>query len=103
VPLPTYIEVCPEGVRLRLKVQPRASKNDLAGVAGDELKIRVTAPPVDAAANQAVLDLLADLLECRRGAVQLIRGQTARHKIVLVAEPGLDATAIQTRLERHLA
>jgi uncharacterized protein YggU (UPF0235/DUF167 family) len=50
-----------------------------------------------------VLDLLADLLECRRGAVQLIRGQTARHKIVLVAEPGLDATAIQTRLERHLA
>lgn len=100
--MPPYLESSPEGLRLRLKVQPRASKNDLAGVVGDELKVRVTAPPVDAAANQAVLDLLAQLLGCRRGAVQLLRGQTARHKVVLVADPTLDADTVRTRLAAHL-
>lgn len=93
-----FLETSPEGIRLRLKVQPRASRNEISGPAGDELKIRVTAPPVDSAANQAVLDLLAECLQCRRGAVQLVRGQTARHKVVLVAEPGLDAATIRARL-----
>ena len=47
---------------------------------GDELKIKVTAPPVDAAANQALIELLAEKLDCPRGRVELIRGQTSRHK-----------------------
>ncbi len=100
--LPTYLEVVPGGVRIRLKVQPRASRNEIAGIAGDELKIRVTAPPVDAAANHAVLEFLAGVLGCRRGGVQLIRGLTARHKVVLVSEPGLDAEAIGARIGSHL-
>lgn len=99
--LPTYLEIVPGGVRIRLKVQPRASRDEIAGVAGDELKVRVTAPPVDAAANNAVLEFLAEVLECRRGSVQLVRGQTARHKVVVVAEPGLDAGLIQARIEAH--
>lgn len=99
MPDPSYLEPVPDGVQLRLKVQPRASRNEIVGPAGDELRVRVTAPPVDAAANQAVLELLADVLGCRRGAVQLIRGQTARHKVVLVSDPTLDPGTIRSRLE----
>ncbi len=51
---------------------------------GDELKIKVTAPPVDAAANQALVEFLADKLECSRGKVELIRGHTSRHKTILL-------------------
>ena len=56
----------------------------LAGALGDELKIKITAPPVGAAANQAFIELLAEILGCSRGKVELIRGQTSRHKTVLL-------------------
>ena len=51
---------------------------------GDELKIKVTAPPVDAAANQALVEFLAKTLQCSRGRVELIRGHTSRHKTLLL-------------------
>jgi uncharacterized protein (TIGR00251 family) len=63
---------------------------------GDHLKVRVTAPPVDHAANEAVLELLAQQLGVRRGTVQLVRGQTSRQKLVLVA--GLTPDEIVVRL-----
>jgi len=47
-----------------------------------ELRIKVTAPPVDAAANEALVQLLADELDCARGRVELIRGHKSRHKAV---------------------
>lgn len=46
------------------------------------MHIKVTAPPVDAAANQALIELLAHTLRCSRGRVELIRGQTSRHKVI---------------------
>jgi uncharacterized protein (TIGR00251 family) len=49
---------------------------------GEELKIKIVAPPVDAAANQALIELLAEKLGCARNRVELIRGQTSRHKTV---------------------
>ena len=63
---------------------------------GNELRIAVTAPPVDSAANQALVEFLADTLDCSRGQVQIIRGQTSRHKTVLISL--LDAEAIAARL-----
>ena len=54
-----FIKVQADGLYLAIKLQPRASKNEIGEVLGDELKIKVTAPPVDAAANQALVDLLA--------------------------------------------
>jgi len=77
-------------VRLSLKVHPRASKNAIGDVANGELKIKVTVPPVDSAANEALLRLLAECLDCPRGAVQLIRGQTSRHKQVLIRGMGAE-------------
>jgi len=79
-----------------VKLQPRASKNEIDGVLGDELKIKVTAPPVDAAANQALIELLAEKLDCSRGAITIVRGQTSRHKTVRIA--GMNAETILHRL-----
>ena len=67
-----------------MKLQPRASKNEIGEALGDELRIKVTAPPVDAAANQALIELLAETLDCSRGQVQLLRGQTSRHKVIKI-------------------
>ena len=80
--LPAFLRAQPDGVLLSLKLQPRASKNEIGEPLGDELKIKVTAPPVDAAANQALIELLAEKLDCPRGRVELIRGHKSRHKTV---------------------
>ncbi len=93
--LPAYLQPHPEGVVVSLKVQPRASRNEIVGAIGNELKIKVTAPPVDSAANEAVVLLLADLLACPKGAVRLLRGQTSRHKQVLLAGCDLGHAARQ--------
>ena len=81
---------------LSVKVQPRASRNEIGEVAGDELKVKVTAPLVDSAANEALLRLLAEVLDCPRGSVQLVRGQTSRHKVVAVH--GLPAEEVARKL-----
>jgi uncharacterized protein (TIGR00251 family) len=71
-----------DGVLLAVKLQPRASADAIGEIMGNELRIRVTAPPVDAAANEALLRLLAKTLDCPRGKIQLVRGNTSRHKSV---------------------
>jgi len=91
VTLPTYLKVRSGSVCLAVKVQPRASKNEISGVVGSELKIKVTAPPVDSAANEALLRLLADILDCPRTALQIVHGQASRHKQVLVHAMGAEA------------
>jgi uncharacterized protein (TIGR00251 family) len=96
--LPGFIRVQGNQVVLAIKLQPRASTNEIGPVLGNELKIKVTAPPVDAAANVALLELLAEQLNCPRGAVQLVRGHTSRHKTVAII--GLTADAVRQRLDR---
>jgi uncharacterized protein (TIGR00251 family) len=93
---PGCVSSTPGGALLRLKVQPRASRDEIGPVAGDELRVRVTAPPVDAAANEAVLRFLADHLRVRRGDVRLIRGQTSRHKTIAIQ--GLSPEEVAARL-----
>ena len=93
---PAFLQDHPDGVYLSLKVQPRASKNEIGEPLGNELKIKVTAPPVDSAANEALVRFLAETLGCPRGAVRLVRGQTSRHKQVLVT--GMTAEAVAARL-----
>jgi len=94
--LPTCLQVRDADLCLAVKLQPRASKNEIGEVIGHELKIKVTAPPVDAAANEALVRLLAEFLDCPRHAVQIIRGHTSRHKQVLLR--GLTATAVAAKL-----
>ena len=94
--LPGFISATSGGVLLAVKLQPRASSNEIGEALGNELRIRVTAPPVDAAANDALVRLLAKALDCPRGSVELLRGQTSRHKTVKLH--GLSATDVLTRL-----
>jgi uncharacterized protein (TIGR00251 family) len=80
--LPSYLRVQADGVLLSIKLQPRASANEIGEPLGNELRVKVTAPPVDSAANEALLRLLSEILGCARNRVELIRGQTSRHKVV---------------------
>lgn len=95
-PLPAFVTSQPDSVTLAIKLQPRASKNEIGDPTGAELRIKVTAPPVDAAANEALLRLLADTLDCPRGKVELIRGHTARQKVVRIY--GITAADVSRRL-----
>jgi uncharacterized protein len=82
--MPNFLRVQSDGVLLSVKLQPRAAANEIVphhGV-GDELRIRVTAPPVDAAANEALVRLLVERLDCARSSVELVRGHKSRHKVV---------------------
>ncbi|MFN7139804.1 MAG: DUF167 domain-containing protein [Limisphaerales bacterium] len=85
VDLPSYFRADAKGFLLFIKLQPRASRTAVSGTMGNELKISVTAPPVDAAANQALIEFLADTLQCPRSQIKLLRGHTSRHKTVLIA------------------
>lgn len=81
---PAWMQAVPEGVVLSLYVQPRASKNQVVGAQGDELKIRLTSPPVDGAANRLCCEYLARLMGVSRSETELLSGETSRHKRLLV-------------------
>jgi uncharacterized protein (TIGR00251 family) len=83
-------------VRLRIHVQPRASRTEIAGLHGDALKVRIAAPPAEGAANEALVRFLADRLGVPRGAVRLEAGRAARAKIVRVL--GIPAAEAARRL-----
>ena len=72
------------GVLLRLRIQPRASRDEIVGMAGDAIRLRLTAPPVDGAANEALVHFLAARLRVSRSAVELVGGHTSRSKVVVV-------------------
>ena len=91
--LPSYLKVQGAVVHLHVKAQPRASRNEIGEPLGDELKIKITAPPVDSAANEAVLRFLAETLDCPRGSIQLLRGNTSRHKQILIQRMTAEAVA----------
>lgn len=73
-------------------VQPRASRPGVGPVAGDRLRVSVTAPPVDGKANAAVIEAVAEAFGVRRAAVSIVRGETGRRKTLHIA--GLDRSAL---------
>jgi hypothetical protein len=83
-------------VVLRVRVQPRASRDALGGERDGALVVRLTAPPVDGAANKALLRFLARALGVAPSALQIARGAKGRDKQVRVA--GLDAAVLRARL-----
>jgi uncharacterized protein (TIGR00251 family) len=74
----------PDTVRLQVRVQPRASRNEIAVQQDGALKVRLTAPPVDGAANEALVAFLADRLGVPRRNVAIVGGMTSRTKTVEV-------------------
>jgi len=67
---------------MTVRVQPRASKSEIAGLHGEALKVRLTAPPVDGAANEALIRLLADTFGVPTRSITIVAGATSRTKIV---------------------
>jgi hypothetical protein len=85
------------GVEILLYVQPRASRSKIAGIQGEELKVALTAPPVDGAANKACRIFLARLCNIPRSRVLLVAGETSRHKRLLLE--GTNLRQIEALLE----
>lgn len=79
-----YLQGREDGVIISVYVQPRASKNEVVGLQGDELKLRLTSPPVEGAANKLCREFLAKLLGVAKGQVSLVFGDKSRHKRLLV-------------------
>ena len=85
-----------DGVRLRVRVKPRASHDALVGEQDGALVVRLRAAPVDGAANAALARFLGRTLGVAPGAVRIVKGEAARHKLVAIA--GLDAKRARERL-----
>ena len=83
---------------LSVRVQPRASRNEVAGRVGDQLKIKLTAPPVEGEANDACLAFLAKLLDLAPSRLAIIQGDRSRNKVVRIA--GLTQAEVHARLLR---
>ncbi len=90
------VDAVASGVRLTIHAQPRAAVTQVVGLHGDAIKIRLTAPPVDGAANEALIHLLSDLLGVPPARVRLTSGGTGRRKIVEV--DGLTTVEARHRL-----
>jgi uncharacterized protein (TIGR00251 family) len=93
------------GVRLALRLTPRASKNGVDGIVADAdgrplLKLRLVAPPVDGAANEALIAYLAKALSLRKADITIRSGETSRVKILHLAG---DSAAILQKLDAWLA
>jgi hypothetical protein len=73
------------GVTLGVRIQPRASKNGMTRLADGTLKIRLTAPPVDGAANEALVRFLAEAFSVSRCQVEILSGHRGRQKIIRVS------------------
>ena len=84
------------GLTLRVRVQPRASKDALGGEREGALVVRLTAPPVEGAANEALARFLGKTLGVAPSAVRVVSGATGRNKVVSVA--GLDVATARERL-----
>ncbi len=80
----------PEGTLLEVRVQPRARRDEVVGWQGNTLRVRVTAPPTDGQANQAVIELLADVLGLARSSITLVSGAAGRDKLFRVGQHSLD-------------
>ncbi len=84
------------GLTLRVRVQPRASRDALSGERDGALVVRLTAPPVEGAANEALARVLGKALGVAPSAVRVVSGATGRNKVVSVA--GVDAVTARERL-----
>lgn len=74
----------PAGLTFKIRVQPRSSRNMIAGLLGDALKVKLTAPPVEGAANAMCIEFLSRCLGVSRSAVEIRAGHTGRIKQILI-------------------
>ena len=71
-----------DSIRITVKAQPRSSRNEIVGVSGGALKVKLTAPPVDGAANAALVELLASELGISKRRIAIVGGGASRSKVI---------------------
>ncbi len=76
-----------DGLVLRLYIQPKASHDSIIGLHGDELKVAITAPPVDGQANAHLVKYLAKQFRVAKSQVVIEKGELGRHKQIKIIEP----------------
>jgi uncharacterized protein len=86
----------PDGVSFSVKVLPRSSRSEIVGEAEGVLRVKLTAPPVEGAANKALVELLAKKLGVSKSSVGIVSGETSKNKLVRVSN--LTAAELITRL-----
>jgi uncharacterized protein (TIGR00251 family) len=90
-----------KGAALAIRVTPRASKNEITEISSDgTVRIRLTAPPAEGKANEALIAFLAEVLDVPRSSLEIVAGQTGRDKLISVLD--LDAASVQERILRRL-
>ncbi|MBI5116648.1 YggU family protein [Candidatus Poribacteria bacterium] len=94
-----YLQATEEGVVLRVRVQPRSSKESVTDVAGAFLKARVNAPPVEGAANEACRRLFAGFFDIEKRRVEIVSGLKSREKRILLR--GVEKDHILTVMRRR--
>ncbi len=90
------IESTPDGVVIAVRVIPRSGRSGITGTRGGALLVRLNAPPVEGAANDELVEVMAETLGVPRRAVTIVSGERSRTKRVRVA--GVDADHVASRL-----
>lgn len=93
---------CGRDLLLRLRIQPRASRDAIDGLHAGRLRVRLGAPPVDGAANARLLEFLALTLAVPRRRLSLVRGEKHRDKDVLLADGAVDSARTATLLRSQI-
>ena len=83
----TFYEWQGEDLLLRVKTQPKASKDEFSEILDDRLKIRITAPPIDGKANQHLIKFLAQQFKVSKSQIELLTGDNAREKRFMIRSP----------------
>ncbi|MCL4537153.1 MAG: DUF167 domain-containing protein [Nitrospirae bacterium] len=73
-----------DGIIIQVKVIPRSSKKEIAGVEDNTIKIKLTAPPVEGAANEQLIDLLSEEFNIKKSSIIILKGESSRHKTVKI-------------------
>jgi uncharacterized protein (TIGR00251 family) len=90
------VTATPTGVILDVRAIPRAKKTEISGVRDDALVVRLAAPPLEGAANAALVEFLADTLRLPHRAIRILTGERGRRKRVAIA--GVTTAAVQAAL-----
>jgi hypothetical protein len=90
------ITLAHDGIRLKVHVQPKARRTEIVGVHGDALKVRVKAPPMDGAANRALVEFLAEVLRIPQAGIRIAGGSSGRRKSVVIR--GVTVARARSRL-----
>ncbi len=94
------VSTCADGLVLRLYIQPKASRDTIIGLHGDEVKVAITAPPVDGQANAHLVKYLAKQFRVAKSQVLLEKVELGRHKQVKILNPQQIPTEVAALIQQ---